>query len=119
VVTQGGRGDAFFIIESGRAQVVHDGQVVDELGPGDYFGEIALLEPGGVRAATVVAVEAPLQLLRVRREVFNRVLGPLRGALQLRVPSYRRAAAGGEGTPVGKGKKKKKRSQQQLDGVVE
>ncbi|MGH2924547.1 MAG: cyclic nucleotide-binding domain-containing protein [Solirubrobacterales bacterium] len=53
--TEEGRGgSAFWIIESGEATVAVKGEVVRTLGPGDYFGEISLLDEG-VRTATVTA----------------------------------------------------------------
>lgn len=54
-VTQEGAGGAgFFIIESGQAEVSVDGQARGTIGPGDYFGEIALLT-GSDRTATITA----------------------------------------------------------------
>ena len=49
---QGGAG--FFVIESGTARVTVDGADRRTLGPGDYFGEIALID-GGLRTATITA----------------------------------------------------------------
>ena len=49
---QGGAG--FFVIESGDARVTVDGADRRMLGPGDYFGEIALID-GGLRTATITA----------------------------------------------------------------
>jgi CRP-like cAMP-binding protein len=43
VVEQGEAGDRFYVVESGRAEVVRDGRLVNTLGRGDGFGEIALL----------------------------------------------------------------------------
>jgi cAMP-dependent protein kinase regulator len=57
VVSQGDKGDAFYIIGEGHFQVLVDGVPQQELGPGDYFGERALLGDGG-RAATVLS-ESP------------------------------------------------------------
>ena len=51
----------FFVIEEGTARVVSDGQYLDELGPGDFFGEMGLHE-GSPRNADVIA-ETPLRLI--------------------------------------------------------
>ncbi len=55
VVVQGEQGVGFFVILSGEAEVTVDGEHRRTLGPGDYFGEIALLSPDAVRTATVTA----------------------------------------------------------------
>jgi aromatic-L-amino-acid/L-tryptophan decarboxylase len=56
----------FYVVLSGRAQVEHDGRIVAERGPGEFFGELAALDWGAgygyARLATVRAVE-PLRLL--------------------------------------------------------
>lgn len=54
VVSEGRGGVGFFVILSGRARVTHAGEERGTLGPGDYFGEMALID-GEDRAATVVA----------------------------------------------------------------
>lgn len=54
VTIEGTAGDAFFVVESGTAEVVVDGESRTVLGPGDHFGEIALLQ-GAERTATVRA----------------------------------------------------------------
>ena len=51
----------FFVIEDGTAKVVRDGQYLDELGPGDFFGEMGLLD-NAPRNADVVA-KTPLKLM--------------------------------------------------------
>lgn len=55
LVREGERGREFFIIIDGKLKVERQGTEVATLGPGDYFGELALLDPGP-RDATVTAV---------------------------------------------------------------
>jgi MFS family permease len=43
LVREGETGDAFYVVESGRLEVIRAGAVIRELGPGDWFGEVALL----------------------------------------------------------------------------
>lgn len=54
VAKQGAGGAAFFLIDSGEATVAVGGKPRTTLTPGDYFGEIALID-GGSRSATVTA----------------------------------------------------------------
>jgi CRP-like cAMP-binding protein len=54
IAKEGTPGFGFFVIESGTLKVTVRGQERTTLGPGSYFGEIALLDPGP-RAATVTA----------------------------------------------------------------
>lgn len=54
VVQEGERGQEFFVIVSGRADVVVGGQHVANLSAGEFFGEIALLDHSR-RSATVTA----------------------------------------------------------------
>jgi MFS family permease len=62
VFRQGDPADRFYVIETGAADVVGDGRLVTSLGPGDGFGEIALLRrvprTATVRAATDLDLEA-------------------------------------------------------------
>ena len=55
IVVQGEQGVGFFVILSGEADVTVDGEHRRTLGPGDYFGEVALLAPEAIRTATVTA----------------------------------------------------------------
>jgi CRP-like cAMP-binding protein len=54
VVKEGSGGAAFFVIESGEATVLIRGKKISTLGPGAYFGEIALIDEG-TRMATITA----------------------------------------------------------------
>jgi len=54
VASEGKGGAGFFVIESGEATVTVRGSERRKLGPGDYFGEIALIDDGA-RSATVTA----------------------------------------------------------------
>ena len=85
VVTQGEIGDRYYVIESGEADVLGDGRIVATLGPGEGFGEIALLRSTR-RTATVVA----------RSSLMLRALGSDRfiSAVLGYTPSARAAAAG-------------------------
>jgi CRP-like cAMP-binding protein len=59
VVTEGSGGVGFFIIEEGRAKVTVEGGNVRSLGPGDYFGEIALI--ADTKRSASVTAESPLK----------------------------------------------------------
>jgi CRP-like cAMP-binding protein len=51
----------FFVLVEGRVEVTHDGQVLAELGPHEFFGEIGLIQSGR-RTATVVTT-TPVKLI--------------------------------------------------------
>jgi CRP/FNR family transcriptional regulator len=54
ITTEGRSGIGFFVIEEGNASVSLHGEIIRTLGPGDHFGEIALIDEGP-RSATVTA----------------------------------------------------------------
>jgi CRP/FNR family cyclic AMP-dependent transcriptional regulator len=54
VATEGEGGAGFFVIESGEAVVTVQGDERGRLGPGDYFGDIAMIDQGD-RTATIQA----------------------------------------------------------------
>ena len=77
VVAEGDEGDRLYLISEGWAEVSAAGKAgpvpLAVLGPGELFGEIALLEPGSRRRATVTATE-PLLALSLDAPEFRRVL---------------------------------------------
>ena len=75
IVREGSPGNTFFVILEGRARVVSEGAAsvaLAELGQGDFFGELALLD-GGPRSATVVATTR-VEALRLSRTAFRRLV---------------------------------------------
>ena len=69
VAREGDPGVGLFIITDGSAEVTVGGKGMAKLGPGDFFGEIALLD-GGPRTATVTAT-ADVKLLGLTEWVFR------------------------------------------------
>jgi CRP-like cAMP-binding protein len=61
----------FFVIEEGSAEVTQDGERIAELGPGEFFGEIGLLETER-RTASVVAT-TPMQLIVMFQREFKQM----------------------------------------------
>ena len=68
IVRQGDPGYRFYLVGEGELDVLVDGKAVASLGPGEYFGEIALLRDIA-RTATVVA-RTPVSLYGLEREDF-------------------------------------------------
>ena len=56
IARQGDIGTGFFVIVSGAVRVVRDGELIARLGPGDFFGELSVLD-GRPRVAQVIADE--------------------------------------------------------------
>ena len=69
LAVEGEFGHALYAIESGTAEVTSDGEILRVLGPGDVFGELAVLVSGR-RTASVVAT-TPLRLIALfKRDVW-------------------------------------------------
>ena len=67
LIEQGAFAHEFFLITEGTAEVLHDGKHLANLGPGDFFGEIALLE-GHRRTASVVTTSPMRVVVMFSRE---------------------------------------------------
>ena len=69
VIHEGERGDACYFLIQGRASVMQNTQLINQLKAGDIFGEIALLRPGILRTATVIA-DSDILTVRIESERF-------------------------------------------------
>ena len=56
IARQGEIGTGFFVVAEGRVRVVRDGDTLAQLGPGEFFGELSVID-GAPRNAQVVTVE--------------------------------------------------------------
>jgi CRP-like cAMP-binding protein len=73
IVRAGEEGDSFYVIVEGQARVENAaGKTVNHLVPGDFFGEISLLD-GGARTATVIS-ETPMRMMVLKRNTFRKVV---------------------------------------------
>jgi CRP-like cAMP-binding protein len=72
LLREGSTPHEFFLIIDGTVAIVRDGERVNTLGPGDYLGEIALLD-GGARSATASA-ETAVRLLVLGTREFHSLL---------------------------------------------
>jgi CRP-like cAMP-binding protein len=71
LATEGEFAHEFFVIEEGSAAVTQNGERIAELGPGEFFGEIGLLETER-RTASVVAT-TPMQLIVMFQREFKQM----------------------------------------------
>jgi CRP/FNR family cyclic AMP-dependent transcriptional regulator len=72
IAREGERGIGLFLILEGQCGVTIGGRTKARLGPGDFFGEVALLD-GGPRTATVTAL-TPVRLVGITGWVFRGLL---------------------------------------------
>jgi CRP-like cAMP-binding protein len=72
IARQGEIGTGFYLILSGAVRVVRDGEVIARLGPGEFFGELSILD-GQPRIAQVLADE-PTTCLAIASWDFERLL---------------------------------------------
>jgi CRP-like cAMP-binding protein len=72
VMREGERGDQLFIVMEGTLQIVRGEQILSEVGPGEHFGEMALIR-SMPRSATVRAIERS-ELIAIRRTDFFSIL---------------------------------------------
>jgi CRP-like cAMP-binding protein len=77
VVREGDRGDEFFVVGTGEVSVSRDGKEVVRLGPGAFFGELALFDQAP-RNATVTATTGTT-VVAVGRDAFQKLLGDVPG----------------------------------------
>jgi CRP-like cAMP-binding protein len=84
-----------FVIEDGTAEISQGGAPIGALGPGDFFGEIAVLDEGRRRTSTVVAT-TPMRLavlqghdVRVIERELPSVASQIRAAIEERLAGDR------------------------------
>jgi CRP/FNR family cyclic AMP-dependent transcriptional regulator len=72
LVREGEPGDTFLLLVDGTADVSQDGRRIRTLGPGEFLGEISLID-GGPRTATVTATTS-IDALAIDRAGFARLM---------------------------------------------
>ncbi|MBW3608904.1 MAG: cyclic nucleotide-binding domain-containing protein [Actinobacteria bacterium] len=89
IVSEGDYAHEFIAIEEGTADVIRSGEKIATLGPGDFFGEIGVVEKT-LRTASVVAT-SPMRLITLTRWELKRagggVLERIRATIEVRRPA--------------------------------
>ncbi|KAI9813178.1 MAG: hypothetical protein M1826_002541 [Phylliscum demangeonii] len=93
IIRQGDPGEAFYILESGQAEVykTDSDRPVNAYRKGDYFGELALLHDAP-RAASVVS-KTEVKVASLGKDAFQRLLGPVEGIMRRNDPRKQAANA--------------------------
>jgi CRP/FNR family cyclic AMP-dependent transcriptional regulator len=91
LVREGASAQEFFLIEDGEAAVLQDGERIAVLGPGDFFGEIGLVETDR-RTASIIAA-TPMDVIVMYRPEFEQmekelptVADQIRATIKARLP---------------------------------
>lgn len=73
LIREGASGREFFVLLEGSVDVTKDGRRINQLGPGDFFGEIALVARSPTRTATATAT-TPVRVLVLTAQNFRGLL---------------------------------------------
>lgn len=82
IISQGEQGQDMYIIVEGQVQASQSGSYLANLGPGEYFGELAIMK-SSPRAADVIAL-TPCTCLTITKPEFDRLLGSLESLMHER-----------------------------------
>jgi CRP/FNR family transcriptional regulator, cyclic AMP receptor protein len=63
LITQGERSDSFYVLIDGEADVAIDGKSRRKLGPGDFFGEISMLDRGPATATVTTTKPSRMMVM--------------------------------------------------------
>src|SRR5437879_12991363 len=103
LITEGQPTEAFFILESGHVQVTRGGKSVAQLGPGEFFGEIGMLDRGP--ATATVVTDGPVEAMVLSHTQFrdaikanDNLARPVIPAMAKRLPADGRTSAGRDDT---------------------
>lgn len=93
LIAEGNFAHEFFVIESGTAEVEHEGTHIADLGPGDFFGEMALLEHQ--RRSANVTTSAPMRAIVMHAREFAAMDAEMPGITE-RIRGVMRARQGSD-----------------------
>jgi CRP-like cAMP-binding protein len=93
LIAEGNFAHEFFVIESGTAEVEHEGTHIADLGPGDFFGEMALLEHQ--RRSANVTTSSPMRAIVMHAREFAAMEAEMPGITE-RIRAVMRARQGSD-----------------------